>query len=69
MSLGLLEEQIPFMVLTADEAREVRIEALRRALITAKDPLRCTLAWELMCEEIRARSPGQISRMEHARGL
>lgn len=54
-----------------DFLRERRIDRYRRAYRRAacKAPHECTGWFFLMRAEINARSPGQVARMERARGL
>ena len=54
---------------SADAAREERIDTLRLQLLGTRDPEARRELWQRLKEEIGARSPAQVERMEHARGL
>lgn len=53
----------------ADFLRERRIANLRRQAQDAPHASLRRVLVEAMCREINARSPGQVGRMERARGL
>lgn len=57
------------LVLTPDEARERRIQALQDVVNTATDPETRRNAHDDMVAEIKARSPSQVARLERERGL
>lgn len=57
------------LVLTPDEARERRIQALQDVLDTTTDPETRRNAHDAMVAEIKARSPSQVARLERERGL
>lgn len=53
----------------ADWFRERRIERLRIALAECSDSDDVVMAWAALAEEISARSPEQVARMEREKGL
>lgn len=52
-----------------DEEREARIEQLGAAMVLASDLAERARLWRRLKDEIAARSPAQIKRMELDRGL
>lgn len=57
------------MSLSADDAREARIQELGMKLVNADSLEQRVALWSLLRMEIKARSPAQIKRMESDKGL
>lgn len=53
----------------SDEEREKRIETLGAALVIANDLTERARLWRRLKDEIAARSPNQVRRMERQQGL
>lgn len=53
----------------ADRQREHRIEYLGRAMLRTDSRVIKRVLWEEMAQEIRARSPEMVRKMEVERGL
>lgn len=52
-----------------DEEREARIEHLGAAMVLAADLTERARLWRRLKDEIAARSPAQVRKMEQERGL
>lgn len=61
--MGATEYQI------TDAEREARIEQLGAAMVLAQDLTERARLWRRLKDEIKARSPAQIKRMESDKGL
>lgn len=53
----------------SDADLELRIEAARLRLHTSPSPEIRRAAWDELCDLVNGRSPAQVARMEHERGL